>query len=59
MSAPVTRLLDWLCYVLVMAWPLPLPDVRTHRLFGWILQRAGRHANGPAPAASGHGEPPF
>lgn len=39
------RLLDWLCYRIVMAWPLPLPDSRDNRAFAWILARAGEYAN--------------
>lgn len=38
-------LIDWLCFRIVMAWPIPLPDCRESRTFSWILARAGRHAN--------------
>ncbi len=38
-------LTDWICYRIVMAWPLPLPDCRESRAFAWILSRAGRYAN--------------
>jgi len=38
-------LIDWLCYRIVMVWPLPLPDCREHRAFAWLLARAGRYAN--------------
>lgn len=35
----------WLCYRIVMALPLPLPDCRENRAFAWILARAGEYAN--------------
>lgn len=38
-------LIDWMCYRIVMAWPLPLPDCRESRVFSWLLARAGRYAN--------------
>jgi hypothetical protein len=38
-------LIDWMCYRIVMAWPLPLPDCRDNRAFAWCLARAGRYAN--------------
>jgi len=47
-------LIDWLCFRIVMAWPIPLPDCRESRTFSWILARAGRHAN-KTPNATGKG----
>ena len=38
-------MIDWLCYRIVMAWPLPMPDCRENRAFAWMLARAGRYAN--------------
>lgn len=41
-------LIDWMCYRIVMAWPLPLPDCRDSRAFAWCLARAGAYAD-PTP----------
>lgn len=38
-------LIDWMCYRIVMAWPLPLPDCRENRVFAWCLARAGAYAD--------------
>lgn len=38
-------LIDWMCYRIAMAWPLPLPDCRENRVFAWCLARAGIYAN--------------
>lgn len=38
-------LIDWMCYRIVMAWPLPLPDCRDSRVFAWCLARAGAYAD--------------
>lgn len=48
-------LIDWMCYRIVMAWPLPLPDCRENRVFAWCLARAGAYAD-PTPNASGNGQ---
>lgn len=40
----MTRAIGWLCFRIVMAWPLPLPDCRENRAFAWILARAGEYA---------------
>ena len=45
----MTRALGWLCYRIVMAWPLPLPDCRENRAFAWILARAGENADPMTP----------
>lgn len=47
-------LIDWMCYRIVMAWPLPLPDCRENRVFAWCLARAGAYAD-PTPNALGEG----
>lgn len=41
----MTRAIGWLCFRIVMAWPLPLPDCRENRAFAWILARAGEYAD--------------
>jgi hypothetical protein len=48
-------LIDWVCYRVVMAWPLPLPDCRDNRVFAWCLARAGRYAH---PVRAEKKEPP-
>jgi hypothetical protein len=34
-----------MCWQIVMAWPLPLPDCRENRVFAWLLAWAGDYAN--------------
>lgn len=48
-------LIDWMCYRIVMAWPLPLPDCRENRVFAWCLARAGAYAD-PTPNDQAQGE---
>lgn len=48
----MTRAIGWLCFRIVMAWPLPLPDCRENRAFAWILARAGEYADPMMPNAA-------
>ena len=50
-------LIDWMCYRIVMAWPLPLPDCHENRVFAWCLSRAGAYAD-PTPNAGVTGAEP-
>ena len=43
------RAIGWLCYRIVMAWPLPLPHCSENRAFAWILERAGEYADPMTP----------
>ena len=45
------RAIGWLCYRIVMALPLPLPDCRENRSFAWILEMAGEYADPMTPNA--------
>lgn len=45
------RAIGWLCYRIVMAWPLPLPDCRENRSFAWILEMAGEYEDPMTPNA--------
>jgi hypothetical protein len=51
-------LIDWMCYRIVMAWPLPLPDCRDSRAFAWCLARAGAYAD-PTPNVEVRGDAPL
>lgn len=53
----MTRAIGWLCFRIVMAWPLPLPDCRENRAFAWILARAGEYADPMMPNAELRGRP--
>jgi hypothetical protein len=40
------KIIGWLCYKIVMAWPGTLPHTR-HKWFAWMLAWAGHYANYP------------
>lgn len=41
----MSMFINWLCYRIVMAWPIPLPDCNENRVFGWCLARAGAYVD--------------